>query len=90
MLSDPNVKKICPKVGNRYEAALAISRRARDIAQKRYEDNDPEIKDPVDIAAEEIAEGKAFIKIKGEYVIEPDFNQSKKEDKEEITEIVKE
>lgn len=26
MLSDPNVKKIVPKVGNRYQAALAIAK----------------------------------------------------------------
>ena len=35
MLSDPNVKKIVPKVGNRYQAALAIAKRARDIEKRR-------------------------------------------------------
>ena len=88
MLSDPNVKKICPKVGNRYEAALAISKRARDIAQKRYEENDPEIKDPVDIASEEIADGKAFVKMHGKYVVEPNFNENEKESSTD--EVVKE
>lgn len=34
MLSDPNVKKIVPKVGNRYQAALAIAKRARDIEKE--------------------------------------------------------
>ena len=42
MLSDPNVKKILPKVGNRYEAALAIAKRARDIENRRVIEGDTE------------------------------------------------
>lgn len=75
MLSDPNVKKIVPKVGNRYEAALAIAKRARDIETRRLIEEDPDIKDAVDIAANEIVEGKVVVKIK-----------NKEESKEEVTE----
>ena len=31
MLSNPNVSQIIPKAGNRYESALAIAKRARNI-----------------------------------------------------------
>ena len=58
MLSDPNVKKIVPKVGNRYQAALAIAKRARDIEKRRVIENDPDITDAVDIAGKEIAENR--------------------------------
>lgn len=75
MLSDPNVKKIMPKAGNRYEAALAIAKRARDIAQKRYEEGSTDIKDPVDVASCEIAEEKVFVKKDGKYVVEPKFEK---------------
>ena len=75
MLSDPNVKKILPKVGNRYEAALAIAKRARDIENRRVMEGDPEIKDAVDIAAEEIVDEKVYVKINGKYTVEPDENK---------------
>ena len=71
MLSDPNVSKIAPKVGNRYEAALAVAKRAREIEKRRVEEGDPDIKDAVDIASVEIAEEKVYVKKDGEYVIEP-------------------
>ena len=61
MLSDPNVTKIMPKVGNRYESALAIAKRARNIETRRLVENDPDIKDAVDIAAKEIVEGKVEV-----------------------------
>lgn len=35
MLSKPNVKEILPKVGNRYQSVLALSKRARQIEEKR-------------------------------------------------------
>jgi len=72
MLSDPNVKKILPKVGNRYEAALAIAKRARNIENRRVMEGDPDIKDAVDIAAEEIVDEKVYVKIDGKYTVEPD------------------
>lgn len=75
MLSDPNVKKIVPKVGNRYQAALAIAKRARDIEKRRVIENDPDITDAVDIAGKEIAEKKVFVKINDKFTIEPHEEQ---------------
>lgn len=65
MLSNPNVSEIMPKVGNRYESALAIAKRARNIEARRLAENDPDIKDAVDIAATEIAGDKVDVVIKG-------------------------
>lgn len=70
MLSNPNVSEIMPKVGNRYESALAVSKRARNIEARRILENDPEIKDAVDIAATEIAEGKVTVTIKNKEEIQ--------------------
>lgn len=72
MLSNPNVSEIMPKVGNRYESALAIAKRARNIEARRVAENDPDIKDAVDIAAKEISEGKVnvIIEHKGETEIQ--------------------
>ena len=74
MLSKPNVSEVMPKVGNRYESALAIAKRARDIEKRRVIEGSDEIKDAVDIAAEEIAEENVYVKKNGQYVIEPDIN----------------
>lgn len=74
MLSNPNVSEVMPKVGNRYETALAIAKRARDIEKRRVVEGSNEIKDAVDIAAEEIAEEKVYVKKNGQYVVEPDLN----------------
>jgi len=84
MLSDPNIGKIIPKVGNRYEAALAIAKRARNIENKRVIEGDSCIRDAVDIASIEISENKVFVKKSGVYVIEPYFEA------EEIEEIIEE
>ena len=69
MLSNPNVSEIMPKVGNRYESALAIAKRARNIENKRVVEGSRDITDSVDIAAKEIAEGKVKVKKNGEYVV---------------------
>lgn len=82
MLSDPNVKQILPKVGNRYEAALALAKRARNIENKRVIEGDPCIKDAVDIAGTEIANGTVRVKIHGKYVCEEE-KESVEEEKEE-------
>lgn len=37
MLSKPNVKEVMPKVGNRYQSVLAISKRARQIEAETLE-----------------------------------------------------
>ena len=75
MLSDPNVKKILPKVGNRYEAAFAIAKRARDIESRRVMEGDPEIKDAVDIAAQEIVDEKVYVKVNGKYTIDTNIKK---------------
>lgn len=80
MLSDPNVKKIMPKAGNRYQSALAIAKRARNIENRRVIEGDTCIKDAVDIAAQEIVDGKVLVKVKGEYVCIP-------EEKEETVDV---
>lgn len=72
MLSKPNVKEILPKVGNRYEAAVAIAKRARDIEKRRVMEGDNDITDAVDIAAKEIAEEDVLVKKDGKLVIDPD------------------
>lgn len=75
MLAKPNVKEIMPKVGNRYESALAIAKRARDIEKRRVIEGSNDIRDAVDIAAEEIANEEAYVKKNGQYVIEPDIKK---------------
>ncbi len=69
MLSKPNVNELIKKAGNRYEVAIAIAKRAREIAQRRLERGDANIKDTVDLAATEIFEEKALVKISGDYVL---------------------
>ena len=90
MLSDPNVKKILPKVGNRYEAALAIAKRARNIENRRVMKGDPDIKDAVDIAAEEIVDEKVYVKIDGKYTVEPNEKKLEELRKSLIKEEIKE
>lgn len=68
MLSNPNVNDLMEKAGNRYETVLAIAKRARVVAAKRLERGDLNVKDTVDIAAKEINEGRAIVKLDGEYV----------------------
>ena len=87
MLSNPNVSQIMPKVGNRYESALAIAKRARNIENRRIIEGDQDIKDAVDVAAKEIAEGKVRVKKDGEYVVKEEVAEVVKED---ITDIVEE
>ena len=61
MLSEPNVNEILPKVGNRYEAAVAIAKRARDIEKRRISEGDTDITDAVDIASKEIANESVYV-----------------------------
>ena len=61
MLASPNALDIMPKVKNRYEVVLAVSKRARQITDKRIEVGDPDITDPVDVAAKEIASGSVVV-----------------------------
>lgn len=91
MLSKPNVKEIMPRVGNRYQSVLAIAKRARKIEAERlekYNQNKDKIKegkedyseyvfDAVDRATKEITNGKAYIKIDGEYTVTPEVELEK-------------
>lgn len=83
MLADPNVKKIMPKAGNRYQSALAIAKRARNIENRRVIEGDNDIKDAVDIAAKEIVEEKVVVKYKGEYVYTPEEEEKEVEEVKE-------
>ena len=89
MLSNPNVSEVMPKVGNRYETALAIAKRARNIEKIRIENESNDITDAVDIAAKEIAEEKVYTKINGQYVVEPKLeNEDLPEKSEDDNDIV--
>lgn len=61
MLAKPSVDEVMPKVGTRYELAIAVAKRARQIAERRIEEGDPDITDTVDIATREIAEDKVRV-----------------------------
>lgn len=54
MLSKPNVEELMPKVGSRYDVALSVAKRARQISDKRLTSQDGSIEDAVDLAAKEI------------------------------------
>ena len=75
MISKPNVNELVEKAGNRYDAAIAIAKRARDIGKKRLERGDTNIKDAVDLAATEIYEEKVLIKKDGEYILKNRNNE---------------
>lgn len=61
MLSKPNVSELIDKGDSRYEVALAVAKRARQISKSRLEEGDPDINDAVDKAAIEMEEGKVSI-----------------------------
>ncbi len=61
MLAKPSINEVMPKVGTRYELAIAVAKRARQIAERRIEQGDPDITDAVDIATREIAEDKVRV-----------------------------
>lgn len=61
MLAKPSVNEVMKKVGTRYEVALAVAKRARQISNKRIEEGDPDITDAVDVATREIDDGKIFV-----------------------------
>ena len=50
MLAKPSVNEVMPKVGTRYELAVAVAKRARQIQERRIEEGDPDITDTVDVA----------------------------------------
>lgn len=70
MLSKPNILDMVPKVGDRYEVAMAVAKRARQIEKKRYETGDRDIHDAVDLATEEIYDEEAKVVKDGKYVVD--------------------
>lgn len=61
MLAKPSVNDLMKKVGNRYEVALTVAKRARQISAKRLVEGDPDITDAVDIASNELNDGDVNI-----------------------------
>jgi len=61
MLAKPSVNDIMGKIGTRYEVALAVAKRARQISNERIETGNPDISDPVDVASKEIDTGKVVV-----------------------------
>lgn len=89
MLAKPSVNEVMPKVGTRYELAIAVAKRARQIAEKRIEEGDPDITDAVDVATKEIAEDVIQVEKKSKDVVNHDVIVEDKE-LEGQTEEVKE
>lgn len=73
MLAKPGVKETMGKVGTRYETAMAVAKRARRIAERRLEEGDPDISDPVDVAAKEIADDKIKVEKYSKMVVNQDI-----------------
>lgn len=61
MLAKPNVIDIIPKVGDRYEVAIAVAKRARQIEKERIQNSDRDIRDSVDVATDDIFEDKVKV-----------------------------
>ena len=62
MIIKPTVKKLLKKANNRYSLVIAVSKRARQIADGDKTLTDADEKSSVTLAANEIAEGKVEIK----------------------------
>lgn len=73
MLAEPSVNDVMPKVGTRYELAIAVAKRARQIAERRIEEGDPDITDTVDIATREIAQDKIKVEKQEAEVVNQDI-----------------
>lgn len=64
MIFEPSVEELTKKVGNTYELANLLAKRAREIAQNPPEEVESGKKKEIQIAAEEIAEEKVVIEYK--------------------------
>lgn len=73
MLAKPSVNDVMPKVGTRYELAIAVAKRARQIAERRIEEGDPDITDAVDVATKEIAEDVVLVSKQSKEVVNQDI-----------------
>ena len=62
MIVKPTVKELLTKVDNRFELVIATAKRARQIADgdEKLVETDEEA--PVSVAANEISQGKVFVK----------------------------
>ena len=80
MLAKPSVNEVMPKVGTRYELAIAVAKRARQISERRIEEGDPDITDAVDVATKEIAEDKVIVSKQVEEVVNQDIIVEDEED----------
>ena len=80
MLAKPSVNEVMPKVGTRYELAIAVAKRARQISERRIEEGDPDITDAVDVATREIAEDKVRVEKESTDVVNQDIIVEDEED----------
>ncbi len=80
MLAKPSVNEVMPKVGTRYELAVAVAKRARQIQERRIEEGDPDITDTVDVATREIAEDKVKVEKEVAEVVNQDIIVEDEED----------
>ena len=80
MLAKPSANDVMPKVGTRYEVAVAVAKRARQIAERRIEEGDPDITDAVDVATKEIAEDKIKVEKESQDVVNQDIIVEDEED----------
>ena len=58
MLVDPPIDKLVEKVGNKYALVGLLSKRARNLMEKRHDYLEQEDVNAVSLAAEEVADGK--------------------------------
>lgn len=58
MLVDPPIDKLVEKVGNKYALVGLLSKRARNIMEKRHDYLEQEDVNAVSLAAKEVADGK--------------------------------
>ncbi|MBQ8749201.1 MAG: DNA-directed RNA polymerase subunit omega [Clostridia bacterium] len=61
MIFEPSVEELTNKVGNNYELANLLSKRAKEIVQHPTEEYESGSKKAIQIAAEEIASGKVVM-----------------------------
>ena len=66
MIFEPSVEELTKKVGNNYELANLLAKRAREIVEKPTEEELESGKKALQLAAEEIAEGKVIMDNKSE------------------------
>ena len=58
---NPDLRELLKNKTSRYSLVTAVAKRARQISNKRIEEGDPDISDPVDVASKEIDEGKIVV-----------------------------